>query len=196
MKRCIVMLLITIIAVVKHNIESQAGVLETPAEYGPHFFCGRDIATADVVLSEDGKFILEILESDCEVEEEPPVNSGNRWGVELDEYQREVLAKIVDLESGNQSDEGQQAVVEVIFNRITSPSFPDDLISVLSQKGQFTTWKFVNKGNPNERVYANIDKVVNGETEIFPPKTVFFSRGRQNPRVQARIGGHVFCNEK
>jgi len=121
---------------------------------------------------------------------------GNRWSITMTEYEREMLAKIVMLEAGGESDLGQQAVVEVIFNRVIDPSFKNDIIGVLSEKGQFTTWKYVNRGKPTERVYQNIDLVASGQTNIFPAQTVFFSRGAQNKRIQARIGGHVFCNRK
>ena len=181
--------------VVLFRSRSLAAELETPVEYGPAFFVENSISTDDVVLSEDGTMILAVNEATEEVVEEPRT-SGNRWNVSLNESEMDTLAKIVELEAGNQSDLGQQAVVEVILNRITSANFPNDLIGVLSQKHQFSTWKYRDKAHPTSRVYANIATVINGGTEIFPFKTVFFSRGKQNNRVQARIEDHVFCNER
>lgn len=123
----------------------------------------------------------------------------NRWGITLNDEELHTLAKIVDLECGAESDLGQQAVIEVIFNRVVDPSFNNSVIGVLSEKcgkyAQFSTWKHRNKGKPDARVYANINAVVNGQTNVLPFKTVYFSRGAQNKRVQTRIGGHVFCNK-
>ena len=100
------------------------------------------------------------------------------------------------LESGNQSDKGQQAVVEVIFNRIYSDEWPDTLYDVLSQKRQFSTWKNRNskRAIPTEQVKRNIELVLSGKTDILPMDTVYFSRGGENSRVERIIGDHVFCN--
>ena len=84
---------------------------------------------------------------------------GNRWNILLNESEKDLLARIVMLESGNQSDKGQQAVVEVIFNRIYSDEWPDTLYDVLSQKRQFSTWKNRNskRAIPTEQVKRNIE---------------------------------------
>lgn len=121
---------------------------------------------------------------------------GNRWNILLNESEKDLLARIVMLESGNQSDKGQQAVVEVIFNRIYSDEWPDTLYDVLSQKRQFSTWKNRNskRAIPTEQVKRNIELVLSGKTDILPMDTVYFSRGGENSRVERIIGDHVFCN--
>lgn len=125
--------------------------------------------------------------------------ASNRWGIKLKKSEIDLLAKIVYLESGGESDKGQQAVVEVIFNRIYEKgNFPDTVQGVLSQRAgsgyQFVTWVNRNKAKPTDRIYENIYKVLEGKTNILPYKTVFFSRGAYNNKIQIRIGGHVFCN--
>ena len=89
------------------------------------------------------------------------------------------------------------SVIEVIFNRVTHSAFSNSVIGVLGERGQFSTWKNRNSrsATPTAKEYANIDTVLNGQTHIFPFKTVFFSRGAQNSKIQARIGGHTFCNK-
>lgn len=120
----------------------------------------------------------------------------NRWDITLDSMEKDLLSRIVMLESGNQSDEGQQAVIEVIFNRINSNEWPDTLYGVLSQKRQFATWSNRNskRAIPTEQVKRNIELVLNGKTNILPMKTVYFSRGGENSRIERIIGDHVFCN--
>lgn len=59
----------------------------------------------------------------------------------LTEYEKYLIYQITFAEAGNQTMEGQRAVIEVIFNRVLSDKFPNTVEGVLSQKGQFSTWK-------------------------------------------------------
>lgn len=121
----------------------------------------------------------------------------NRWGVILTEAEIDVLNRIVMLEAGGESIEGQQAVTEVILNRVADPDYPDTIIKVLRQKGQFSTWKnrHIAVADPSEEVKESVQAVLNGETDILPFETVYFSRGAQNSRIEKKIGKHVFCNK-
>lgn len=55
-------------------------------------------------------------------------------------YLRELvyLAKCVEAEAGNQDTLGKRLVVDVILNRVDSEKFPNDIISVIEQEGQFS----------------------------------------------------------
>ena len=58
--------------------------------------------------------------------EKPEGNKGspqNRWGIQLDEIEQDMIARITMLEAGAEPDRGQQAVVEVILNRMYSDQF-------------------------------------------------------------------------
>lgn len=203
--KLIVTLCLMVMMTIITNFTCLAADIEFPREFEPVFFTEfREYTIDDVILSEDGKWIIGIkepevvveiaTESNAVIEEGIQSINSNRWGITLTNEERDVLAKIVDLEAGNQCDLGQQAVVEVIFNRVTHSGFNNDVIGVLSERGQFSTWSYRHKGTPDARTYANIDAVVNGQTNIFPSNTVFFSRGAQNKRIQTRIEDHVFCN--
>lgn len=122
--------------------------------------------------------------------------SNNRWEIELTEDEVNLLARIVMLEAGGESGKGQQAVVEVVLNRMYHEEFPDTLHKVLSQSGQFATWKNRNikAATPTDKVYENINAVLTGETNILPYETVYFGTSAQNERKQVTIGNHVFCN--
>ena len=98
--------------------------------------------------------------------ENPEGNKGspqNRWGIQLDEIEQDMIARITMLEAGAEPDRGQQAVVEVILNRMYSDQFPDTVYEVLSQKdngcSQFVTWKNRNMdaAKPAERVKRNVN---------------------------------------
>lgn len=123
-------------------------------------------------------------------------DADNRWGITLTDEEYELVARIGMLECGGEEDLGQQAVFEVIFNRVYHDKYPDNVIDVLSQKGQFVTWKNRNikRATPTEKIYKNLNLVLAGQTNILPYETVYFSLGAQNSRVQEVIGCHVFCN--
>ena len=136
--------------------------------------------------------------------ENPEGNKGspqNRWGIQLDEIEQDMIARITMLEAGAEPDRGQQAVVEVILNRMYSDQFPDTVYEVLSQKdngcSQFVTWKNRNMdaAKPSERVKRNVKAVLDGETHILPFKTMYFSLEKENGHIQCEIGNHVFCNQ-
>lgn len=62
--------------------------------------------------------------------------------IEEEEYydSLETLALCVEAEAGNQGLLGKQLVADVILNRVDSPYFPNDINSVISEKGQFDVW--------------------------------------------------------
>lgn len=91
----------------------------------------------------------------------------NRWGIVLSEKEVDLLACIVQLEDGYDIIESKYAVVETIFNRIYSTDYPNTLEEVLSQKGQFSTWKHRNKAKPTEETYDAIYDVLYGYTEVL-----------------------------
>lgn len=126
-----------------------------------------------------------------------PQPAGNRWGVVLTPAEFDLLTRIVMLEAGGESVLGQQAVTEVILNRMINQYYAGSLEQVLSAKGQFSTWKsrYSARAVPSAQVVASVTSVLNGETNILPLNTLYFSRRAQNRRVQIRIGGHVFCNQ-
>ena len=109
------------------------------------------------------------------------------------------LAAIVFLEAGNQSAEGQQAVVEVVFNRVLHSGFPDTVHDVLHQGEdssvpQFSTIYGIGSATPTQAQYDAIAGALYGDT-ILDADVVFFSRNGENDRVWGKIGDHVFCRE-
>ena len=66
--------------------------------------------------------------------EERPARAARYINIEMTEEELNELAAVVFLEAGNQSAEGQQAVVEVVFNRVLHSAFPDTVHDVLHQE--------------------------------------------------------------
>ena len=119
----------------------------------------------------------------------------NRWGIELTEEEIDLLAKILWVEARGESEEGQKAVVEVVFNRMVSSEFPDTLYDVLSQKQpvQFASWKQKDKAKPTDTQYQVIKDVLNGNSEILRNDTVYFATKKLTSDLDVKIEHHYFC---
>ncbi len=112
--------------------------------------------------------------------------------IELTDEEIDLLAKIVWLEARGECFEGQQAVVEVVLNRMLSEYFPDTLEEVIFEENQFSTAGLVHKAEPINTQYLAIEAAFSG-TNILPLDVVFFSQAPQNDNIWGSIGGHVFC---
>lgn len=137
----------------------------------------------------------EAVEVTVNFEETEEAEYENRWGIQLTEEEIELLAKILWVEARGESEDGQKAVVEVIFNRMVSEKFPDTLYDVLSQKKpvQFASWKLRDKAEPTEKEYDSIYAVLNGETSVVREDTVYFATKKLTRNLDVQIGGHYFC---
>ena len=104
----------------------------------------------------------------------------------------DLLARIIWLEARGECFEGQQAVAEVVFNRMLSGDFPDTLYGVIYEEGQFSTANRVGQATPGETQYRAIYEALTGPN-ILPLEVVFFATTAENDNVWGSIGGHTFC---
>lgn len=110
----------------------------------------------------------------------------------------ELIAKIVYLEARGEPLEGQQAVAEVILNRVAAGNFPDSVKEVIFQGTdgngpvQFSTAIHLDEAAPTDKQYAAVGQALYGEP-ILPMDVVFFSTTGENGRTWGAIGGHIFC---
>lgn len=130
---------------------------------------------------------------------ETPARAARYINIEMTPEEREELAAIVYLEAGNQSAEGQQAVVEVVFNRVLHSAFPGTVHDVLhdgegTNIPKFSTIYALGRAEPTQAQYDAIDAALYGDT-ILDADVVFFSRNGENDRVWGQIGDHIFCRE-
>lgn len=117
--------------------------------------------------------------------------------ITIADWELDEMASVIFLEAGNQSFEGQQAVAEVILNRVLYDGFPNSIHEVLhdgEKKGvlQFTTIKALDKARPTEEQYKAINKALYGKN-VIPLDVVFFSQGGENANVWGKIDDHIFC---
>lgn len=131
---------------------------------------------------------LDALES-----EKIPVYSA----ISMTDEEAQLLRSILALEAdyGTEGHDGQRAVVEVIFNRVLSPRWPDTVADVIYQRGQFATVKYLKRpyNRPGEHEDDAISAVLR-ETETVLPSTdyVYFSRGKSNGKAFVRLNHHWF----
>lgn len=115
----------------------------------------------------------------------------SRYG-EITEDERELIARVIYLEARGEPAEGQQAVAEVILNRVAADNFPGSVEDVIYQEGQFSTASAIPEAAPGEDQYAAVDAAMYGDP-VLPMNVVYFSREGENDDVWGTIGEHVFC---
>lgn len=115
------------------------------------------------------------------------------------------LAKIVHAETFYDIDEGQQAVANVIINRVNSSEFPTSIYDVVWQKTG-KTYQFSPcadggiKREPDERSIKNARIILDGK-RVLPENILFFympTKGNKknwirSREIYAKIGVHRFC---
>lgn len=118
----------------------------------------------------------------------------NRWGIELAPDELELLAKILFREANLEPYNGQAAVVEVIFNRMSDGTWGSTLYEVLSAPGQFVSWKTRDGAVPTENNYQVIQDVLDGKTSVLSKEYLYFSMGgHASHKGMINIGNHQFC---
>ena len=119
--------------------------------------------------------------------------SPNRWGVELTMEEIELLARIVQLECGYDIPESKFATIETILNRIVDTRYPNTLEEVLSESGQFSTWKNRNieEATPTEDTYMCINMVLNGHTSVLEMDNLKFNN-RPIGKNPIKIGAQYY----
>lgn len=88
---------------------------------------------------------------------------------ELSSEDMTLLAKVVEAESGNQSVQGRRLVVACVLNRVESDQFPNSVQEVLAQKGQFQTYRILDKTQPTIHDMMAVQMEINerSDREIF-----------------------------
>lgn len=144
-----------------------------------------------VICTKAGKAGIDEVTANSEIVAE--TETINRYSdINLTDWEINEMASIIYLEARGECAEGQQAVAEVILNRVLSPQFPNTVHDVLYQKGQFSTIKSIQNAAPTEAQYKAICAALYGEP-ILPMEVVFFATRAENKNIWGRIGNHVFC---
>ena len=125
------------------------------------------------------------------VEEKPDIEP--RYPeIDLTWEEQQLLARIIWIEAQGEPAEGQQAVAEVVFNRMVSGKFGDTLKEVIFAEGQFRSVPFLENADAWQAQYDAIERALEGPY-ILPMNVVHFATYAVNGNVWGKIGGHVFC---
>ena len=124
--------------------------------------------------------------------EERPVVQCRYPGVELSEQDMRLFAKLLWLECRGESYDGQQAVAEVILNRLVAPNFPNTIYGIIYAEGQFPCTNDIPEATPTQTQYEAIERALNGPY-LLPAEVVFYAKYKENKNFWGKIGNHYFC---
>lgn len=106
------------------------------------------------------------------------------------------LARIIQAENGgHEDDEALLLTGVVVLKRVKSDEYPDTIMGVISQKGQYSTYadgKFWNE--PSKRSMRIAKKILKTNiAERYPDNLVFQAEFRQGKSVYKKLGYEYFC---
>lgn len=149
----------------------------------------------DILLGYEGGWIYDKSAMPAEpflYYEEEPVRGEPRYGIELTEEEKWFLAKVVWVEARGESREGQQAVAEVILNRLVSDKFPDTLQGVVYARDQFRSAKHLDEAKPYQMQYEAVENALLGPY-VLSDDVYYFATTAKTSKIWGKIGGHIFC---
>lgn len=115
--------------------------------------------------------------------------------IQLTYEERQLLARVIWVEAQGECEEGQQAVAEVVLNRMASPNFGNTLQGVIYAEGQFRSVPYLEDAEPHQAQYEAIENAIYGPY-VLPEDVMHFATYPVNDNVWGQIGGHIFCHEK
>jgi hypothetical protein len=114
--------------------------------------------------------------------------------VKLTLEEENLLARVVWVEAQGECFEGQQAVAEVVLNRLVADGFQNTVNGVIYAENQFRSVPFLEDAEPTSIQYEAIERALEGPY-VLPIDVYHFATYQVNGNVWGRIGGHVFCYE-
>lgn len=125
-------------------------------------------------------------------EPEPPAEEPRYGDLELTEADKDLIAKLICAEGASEPFEGQQAIAEVILNRLASGKFQSSVHSIIHAPDQFAAVSKLHLAEPNYSQYKAIEQALYGPY-VLPIDVYFFAKGALNENVWGKIGAHTFC---
>ena len=114
--------------------------------------------------------------------------------VDLTLEEENLLARLVWVEAQGECFEGQQAVAEVVLNRLVADGFQNTVNGVIYAENQFRSVPFLEDAEPTSIQYEAIERALEGPY-VLPIDVYHFATYQVNDNVWGKIGGHVFCYE-
>lgn len=116
--------------------------------------------------------------------------------VSFAEGDRYLLANLIYCEAGGEPDVGKVAVGSVVMNRVLSSVYPDTILGVIYQSGQFSPVASgrlalaLTEGRATASCYQAADIVMSGTTNVG--NCVYFRTPVDGVAPKYTIGGHIF----
>lgn len=116
-----------------------------------------------------------------------------RYGdLELTGEEMDLIAKLICMEGGSEPFEGQQAIVEVILNRLHQGGFGETVRGIVYAEGQFEAVQRIHLAKPTYSQYKAIENALYGPY-VLPQDVYYFAKFKMNENVWGKIGSHYFC---
>lgn len=125
-------------------------------------------------------------------EPEPAPEESRYPGLELTDAEVKLMANLIFMEAQSEPFEGQQAVAEVILNRLKSGNFQSSINSIIYAKDQFAAVKNLYLAQPTDTQYKAVERALNGPY-VLPEDVVFYAKFAVNKKIWGTIGSHIFC---
>lgn len=113
-------------------------------------------------------------------------------GIELTLEEQNLLARMVWVEAQGEPFEGQQAIAEIVLNRLVAENFQSSVKNVVYAENQFRSTAFLEDAKPTSIQYEAIERALEGPY-VLPIDVVFFATYPVNDNIWGEIGGHIFC---
>ena len=123
---------------------------------------------------------------------EPPAETPRYGDLKLTSDERYLIARLICMEAGGEPFEGQQAVAEVILNRLHSGDFQSSIHNIIHAPGQFASLPYLEEAEPDYTQYKAIEQALYGPS-VLPEDVVFFATYKVNDNFWGMIGSHYFC---
>lgn len=127
-------------------------------------------------------------------EPEPNTDTYRYGDLQLSEDDRDLIVRLICMEGESEPFEGQQAIAEVILNRMAADNFPDTAKGIIFAEGQFMAAGQLHLAQPTHIQYKAVERALNGPY-ILDGDVVFFSKFAVNDKVWGTIGSHIFCRQ-
>ena len=152
---------------------------------------------SDILLGYSGAWIFDpdAMPEEPFIYSEPRLDRTheNYPGVSLTTEEWDLLAKLIWAEARGECPEGQQAVAEVVLNRLVSDCFADNISDVIYAQGQFHSVELnkLEEATPWQAQYQAIDRALHG-SPVLDQSVFFFATQVFDEEVFKTIGGHTF----
>lgn len=183
---------------------NDAGLITVNDPYQPHYSqwnlkegLAEGFRDVSIITGYLGSWIYDpaaMPEEPFVYEPEPNTDEFRYPGIELTQEEKDLMAKLLCMEAESEPFEGQQAIAEVILNRLAAGNFQSSIKSIIYAEGQFTSANRLYLAEPTHIQYEAIDRAYHGPY-VLPKDVVFFSTGKVNDNVWGTIGSHTFCHQ-